>query len=198
MLPESKNIQTIADNIRSLEKQINTIDVEIPPHVAADAGKYLGVDSSGDLEFSKPLPETTGALTGDVLGLTGEGKILGWITPYTPRAYSSTEEVNTGQKWIDGKDVYFKVFSGTFPVISSSSNQTLVSDFEFDSVIDCTLVVKKVTTSYRANNIIQISSNIVAQGVGTLYSESDYYFIIYYTKPDPGHENLSKKKGTKK
>lgn len=183
----SRNPDVMDKNIQRLADGLNDLDVEIPEHSSADAGKYLGVDSSGDLEFSDPFPDTTGASTGDVLGLTGEGKVPNWITPYTPPAYSSTAEVNTGQKWVDGKDIYCKVFSGTYPEISSQSNQ-VVGNLDFDNIIGSTLFHIAPTNTTVQNNVILYNKNnkyITVIAVSTAYSQYDYNLIVYYTKPDP-------------
>ena len=50
-------------------------------------------------------------------------------TPYTPPAYS-LEEVNTGKKWIDGKDIYEKVISLDAPLtVSRNGSNTGIAPF---------------------------------------------------------------------
>lgn len=50
-------------------------------------------------------------------------------TPYTPPAYS-TEEVNTGRKWIDGKDIYEKVITlETALTVSKNGSDTNIAPF---------------------------------------------------------------------
>ena len=175
MLPESKNIQTIADNIRSLENQINALDVEIPPHASADAGKILAVDSKGDLEWKKEYS-------------------------YTPPAYSSTEEVNTGQKWIDGKDIYMKMLSGTFPEITTATNMPIGIIEGAESIVNTYSLIKSGSTSIINRYYIVFYSNTYGFQMGnvsTAYSECDYIAIIYYTKVNET-ETKSKKGGNKK
>lgn len=55
--------------------------------------------------------ETLGGVkVGEGLSIDPEtGALSANATPYTPPAYSTTEKA-TGQKWIDGKDIYVKVF----------------------------------------------------------------------------------------
>lgn len=176
MLPESKNIQTIADNIRSLENQINALDVEIPSHAAADAGKILAVDSDGDLEWREE-------------------------TQYIPPAYS-TEEVNTGQKWIDGKDIYCIVITGQLPVIESNYTLT-INDLIFDSVvrIDELLYDGSVYTVNRnVRNYTKTNSRFGVYSINAIFSEYYYAYSLYYTKsdPEPSTETKSKKGGNKK
>lgn len=177
MLPESKNIQTIADNIRSLENQINALDVEIPSHGAADAGKILAVDSEGDLEWKTEYS-------------------------YTPPAYS-TEEVKTGQKWIDGKDIYCKVLAGQFPEITSTATQTVGSVGTISAIIMTTQIIEISTHYYATPYNIQISKasgEVRLVSVPATYSEAYYDIVVYYTKPDPepSPETKSKKGGNKK
>ena len=184
MLPESKNIQTIADNIRSLENQINALDVEIPPHASTDAGKILAVDSDGDLEWKNENP------------------------PYVPPAYS-TEEVNTGQKWIDGKDIYCRVFSSNTPETSSSGTYYLI-DLDDNNVISCygyiTLSDVRVffNTATGAGNIFlqQKETGEIAftTNSASSFSNKPFTLVVYYTKPDPtpSTETKSKKGGNKK
>ena len=177
MLPESKNIQTIADNIRTLENQINALDVEIPPHVAADAGKILAVDSEGDLEWKTEYS-------------------------YTPPAYS-TDEVNTGQKWIDGRDIYSIIFTGDLPTISGSSNIVFEIDIDIDILVDINAVVRSAgytAQTNRYNASYQPASGITIYSVAVGYSLGTYSVSLFYTKPVPVPvtETKSKKGGTKK
>ena len=180
MLPESKNIQTIADNIRTLENQINALDVEIPPHASADSGKILSVDSEGDLEWKTEYS-------------------------YTPPAYSSTEEVNTGQKWIDGRDVYCKVITSNLPILETTTNHLIeYSDLNFDLIIDFEAIVTSsnglIITNRYGLAIQKSVSQITIYSISSSYSEGKALVIIYYVKPDPvpSTETKSKKGGNKK
>ena len=183
MLPESKNIQTIADNIRTLENQINALDVEIPPHASTDAGKVLSVDSDGDLEWRDE-------------------------TPYIPPAYSSTEEVNTGQKWTDGKDIFMKSFSGNMGTGESSVN--IATSLSVDNIVNMTgcltLDYRKYPLNFYINSATRFyasydtQTNTVIVGGATAFANCDFTITVYYTKPDPepSTETKSKKGGTKK
>ena len=162
---DSTNPRQLADNIRKLWDKFKSI--------------------SGDL-----LPSRSTATTGQILKLTGETKTPAWADEYsyTPPAYSETE-VNTGKKWIDGKDVYCKVLYNQFPVITTTSNQA-IGTLTYDSVIDVGFIVTNNSGFFgRLNNNISISSgNITVSGVSATYSEYYYISIIYYTKPDPAPE----------
>lgn len=53
----------------------------------------------------------------------------GGDTPYTPPAYS-TDEVNTGRKWIDGKDIFEKVITlETALTVSRNGSDTAIAPF---------------------------------------------------------------------
>ena len=187
-LPDSTNVRVIADNVKKLEKQINDLDVEIPSHGVGDAGKYLGVDSSGDLAFSNvpnELPPTTGAAAGQILALDND-KAPEWVNNYNLN-YSETE-INTGKKWIDGKDIYSRVFSGTLPVISQTTNVDISSEFSADVILDVALFVIIYSNIRKLPSAIDYAINsslLRAQSITTTYSECNYYTIVYYTKPTP-------------
>jgi hypothetical protein len=51
--------------------------------------------------------------------------------PYTPPNYS-TNEINTGVKWIDGKDIYQK----TYNTITMSSTSVTIDTISIDTLID--------------------------------------------------------------
>ena len=52
---------------------------DIPEHTSADAGKVLGVNSSGNLAWVLEIPEHTSADAGKVLGIDENGN-LAWVT----------------------------------------------------------------------------------------------------------------------
>ena len=112
MLPESKNLQVVADNIRKLESQIKEIDPGIPSYSEADSGKILSVDSDGDLEWrdeTEELPSYSSSDDGKILGVDSNGD-LEWRGEAGGSFDYSTSEVDTGQKWTDGSTIYAKTF----------------------------------------------------------------------------------------
>ena len=187
MLPESKNIKIIADNIRALENRVNELDVEIPPHTSTDSGKVLAVDSEGELEWKTEYP-------------------------YAPPAYSSTEEVNTGQKWIDGKDIY--MVTKTWESITEGVITFDLTDCDIDHIVNvigslnapnftCLLNYYSSSTSRFASNYSRTNKSLgVATGTTTNFLDGSGHVTIYYTKvsptPSPSTETKSKKGGTKK
>ena len=119
-----ENIRMIAEELERVKNNLHNLDVEIPPHASTDAGKILAVDSEGDLEWKTEYS-------------------------YTPPAYSSTEEVNTGQKWIDGRYIYRKTF--TIPADPDATGGSAISktfdltEYDINNVIDIKSVYSLVT-----------------------------------------------------
>lgn len=176
MLPDSMNVSVIADNIRAIWDRIK--------------------DISGHI-----LPATTSATTGQILKLTGENKTPTWEDEYsyTPPAYSETE-INTGRKWIDGKDIYAKTFTGT---TTSSTTDKKFADTGISS--DCTIIDFKGLTKQgniigaigyyiEATNRLQIYVRVDSGEYKIMYITGSSFLYgttivtVYYTKPDPTPE----------
>ena len=196
----STNIKVISEEIQRLKDQVHAIDVEVPDPSQATDGQILSVDDGKYVISDPELPATTAASAGDVLGLVGEAKTPGWITPYTPWDYSSTNEVNTGQKWIDGKDVYCKVFTGTFGSDNTPVTAGTISDI--GSIVNCYLItvdnahlLKLFVTTYITVN--ETNGNVVATPLNATYFEQDFSAVVYYTKVTP-ELTATRKKTTKK
>ena len=155
------------------------------------------------------LWEKVAGITADVSAVdakaTATAATLAGILPRIPKDYS-TEEVNTGQKWIDGKDVYIKYLTGSFPTIISSSTQLLGSIGAIDSLIDTDLFIEVSDNhTYKTASTFDCyltTGQIYAAGVSPSYSEKNFYIIVKYTKPDPVPAQLDnetkKRKTTKK
>ncbi len=176
MLPDSMNVGVIAENIKKLEAMVQEAGSELPTPEAGDVGKILKVGS--------------------------DGYELATEYSYTPPAYSSTAEVNTGQKWIDGKDIYVKVLSGTLPEIASTSNQSI-------SGLDSGLMLVDIDGYFDAGNgpssILHFTvryniedGEVKVGSVQTAYSLAAYTLIVRYTKPAPVPSTETKKKTPKK
>ena len=205
----STNIKVMSEEIQHLKDEVHNLDVEIPSHDSGDAGKYLGVDASGDLEFSNvpsDLPVTTEAATGDVLGLTGEEKIPGWITPFTPFSFS-TQEINTGFKWVDGKDIYCKSATGTCPDSGYTLTMLSLTDFSnVDSIINIFFSVHD-TTNTRYNfyspapfltDTGYLNLSLSASIFGQKYNTAIFYTRNEPTRDDDTNEEQEVKKNTRK
>lgn len=101
----------------------------------------------------------------------------------------STSEVNTGFKWVDGKDIYKKTINfGALPNNTSKSVAHGITNLE--SIIDCAGVAISGTTvlnlnEYDGSNYIRL---IPRQGVNiTIFTSSDRttylaYVTLWYTK----------------
>ena len=201
-MPNSRNIKTMSDEIQHLKDEVHNLDVEIPTHTSGDSGKYLGVDSSGDLAFSNvpnELPPTTGATAGQILALDND-KAPEWVNNYNLN-YSETEHL-TGQKCIDGKDVYMITFSGNTP---DSETNYISLNLTYDTIISFCGVYLFSNQNYRdLNRVFQVSS-INAKTALYLYKGPDsttynipFTLTVFYTKPtlsaltsgDPNREAL--------
>lgn len=106
-----------------------------------------------------------------------------------PKDYSTTETA-TGQKWIDGKDIFCKVITGVLPVIETTSNVYLGTVDANLNIIDiiCILTTTGSAISYKyASHIVyNVANGVISQNaITSSFSEGDYKLILYYTKPDP-------------
>lgn len=126
--------------------------------------------------------------------VTGIEKKISDNTAYTPPAYSSTGEVNTGQKWIDGKDIYCKSFTGAFTgdSVGIATGITGISDvIDIKSVITNTNE-SEITISYccgfyvatatRNNITLNITSGALTVQSATTFTNGKYIVTVYYTK----------------
>lgn len=163
--------------VGELKKNVATLITEVGP-----SGENL-------------LPSRSTATTGQILKLTGENKTPAWADEYsyTPPAFSETE-VNTGKKWIDGKDIYCKVYRGTFPEIQTGSLIDISEDV--NNYLYSNGYILQGTTFYSVNAYytstytsgVNSTSTGVKIRISTGYSLADYVLIVYYTKPDPAPE----------
>lgn len=116
------------------------------------------------------------------------GKILsneGWIDPpqgYTPPNYSTSEQ-NTGQKGLDGSDIYFRTFTGT-----SATQFTLGLNIKEIYRIDGYILkdsYKYIYPFMDTSDFINVSvspSNDVRISTSNYFSGGDYMFTVFYTK----------------
>lgn len=107
-----------------------------------------------------------------------------------PKDYSTTETA-TGQKWIDGRDVYCKVISDNIPAIETATNVTILTDTDIDNIIKYDFVVNSSNTENLrlASTVVhnKTTGTIIVYSVPQVYSEEPYKSIIYYVKkPTPG------------
>lgn len=124
------------------------------------------------------------------------GKILsneGWIDPPNSIKNYSTTEQKTGQKWIDGKDIYFK--SGTYSIPSGHGINIIESNITsyLDKLIDVKLCLYYTSDgsyqytpmyvgSTQTGNISVDNNDLVFNSVNENLSPYTAYYTIYYTK----------------
>lgn len=98
----------------------------------------------------------------------------------------STDEVATGQKWIDGKDIYCKVYvpASTQALVSNRWTNLGVS-LTIDTLIDCQINFTDVTEGHFGGNDGIFLTQKTATGID-YYSQTAVgniaFAIIYYTK----------------
>ena len=102
----------------------------------------------------------------------------------------STEEVKTGETWIDGKPIYRKVVTGT---INATGNNQVILTGNIDSLIDYSgyisdpaenlkLIIGKSTyIDGGSSRIIQISNSLY-MGYANNYHNLGFYAVVEYTK----------------
>ena len=168
---------------------MDTDDIEIIQITDIQRGNNYGITLFGttygiiNMDFDQ---NESGLVPGYSVG--DAGKILstnGWINPptYTPPSYSTTEQ-NTGQKGLDGSDIYFRTFTGT----SSSTQFTLGINVKEIYGINGYILKDsyKFIYPYRdTSDFINASitpSKDVRFTTSNYFSGGDYMFTVYYTK----------------
>lgn len=199
------NVPSFAD-LDAIAKQIENIPTftsndrafleELPAFPSEDGTKVLkATTTSGETSLSygdieNELPETptedgTKVLTATTV--SGE-TVLSWENPSTVN-YSTTEQL-TGQKWIDGKDIYSKTVNlGTLPndtvktVSADISPNTVVKIEAFCVDANSTLPIPRTASG---NNSIDIyytySTNSIVVTTEKDMSTHTGYVTLYYTK----------------
>lgn len=159
-------------------------DLEFPDdhvYITNQVFQPAGVSSNGTKGL---VPRPSAGDTGKILSNEG------WIDApesYTPPNYSTTEQ-KTGQKWIDGKDLYFRVVEGngsftTADYFGSYSGQ-ISPGFSFDNIwLDRNMSYLITSGGVKEGFLFMQNSN----GTLTLLtcasrSSVDYKVIFYYTK----------------
>ena len=156
-------------------------------------GTGLSIDAeTGALSNPNPTPyslPTAGAETlggvkvGTGLSIDAETGVLSNNNPtqYTPPAYS-TSEVNTGEKWIDGKDIFRKVFSSVGQVSLISSDWTNVAQLSgAETVINIVVITTDNTMMDGRTRWNYSNGNIRGASNSNMTYEIDF-IIVEYTK----------------
>ena len=202
MLPESKNIQIIADNIRALENQINELDVEIPSHTSSDAGKVLSVDSAGDLEWrneTKELPDVSSTDEGKILTVNDVGE---WeaSTPTTPDAGLVKKISYTGtgttpaEVTMEEPEMIFGIGSddgySIAPFSLKASNGILL-------LAGSTPSMAQIPISY-SDGKLTIGTGAFGWTAAMCFNSGSKAYDLYYVPKQTTNVSKSKKGGTKK
>lgn len=201
MIPDSTNVRVMADNIRKLHQEVEAA-VELPTVTGSDEGKILTVNSSGKwaaLDPASQLPAVTSEDEGSLLTVNSSGE---WAkgNPVVGNIDYSTTEQNTGIKWIDGEDIYSKVFSGT--VTASGASTIIDLDFEIGGHLinvsgyivtsdNIETTVNCSRSSSLLTNVRKDAQNKLSMYVasGTQYDAATYCFEVRYTKNIPVPSN---------
>lgn len=104
--------------------------------------------------------------------------------------YSTTEK-KTGQKWIDGKDIYFRTFTGSLDGTTSThitdipNINTIVSysgmvkgaNYPIDITVPYNDGTRTIALNYRPGNYLSLTYN-----TSVYQNFSNYSITVYYTK----------------
>lgn len=160
MLHDSMDVGVLAENVRLLQKEIEKAGSELPTPEAGDVGKILKVGS--------------------------EGYELATEYSYTPPAYVSEGETNTGVKWTDDKDIYKKIIAGTTP--TESGTATIATLTGFDTIV-CWYGTIGDTIIHEIERSLDINFSYASGKMAAAFSGSTlnvpYKLIIEYTKSTP-------------
>lgn len=163
-------------------------DLEFPDdhvYITNQVFQPAGVSSNGTKGL---VPRPSAGDTGKILSNEG------WIDApesYTPPNYSTTEQ-KTGQKWTDGKDIYFK--SGTYTIPSGQGTHIIESNVTqyIDILLDVKCNMKYTDGTYQyapcyigtnqAGYISIDNNNLVFEAINESLGDYTAHFTIYYTK----------------
>lgn len=149
-------------------------------------GDNLTVEEDGTLKAPDPytLPIAAddtlgGIIVGDNLTVEEDGT-LNAADPYSPLNYSTTEQA-TGQKWIDGQDIYACVFDLESDVSIGSSTYS-------DTTIDASGIAKIIEARAMQSNgtykLINASCDSTYVKITSPFSSDTVrYITLFYTKP---------------
>ena len=154
-----------------------------------------GTEGAPAYELPVASAETLGGIkVGENLSI--EDGVLSAESGYTPLNYSTTEEQNTGIKWVDGKDIYVKTFSLLAQTSSTSEPHNIadLTDLNIGFVINIEGV--GYVNSAQSNSPILSTGQSLSfrylrdtkylqyyQTFSSSYS-IDVYCTVYYTKQD--------------
>ena len=156
----------------------------IPPNPFPPSSEQQGNGGGSQYELPIASAETLGGVkVGTGLSIDGETGELSNTnpTPYTPPTYSTTEQA-TGKKWIDGKDIFVRVFDLGSDVSIGSSSYT-------DTNIDASGISKIIDAKGMQSNgtykLINASCDATYVKISSPFSSDTVrYITLYYTKTE--------------
>ena len=185
----SINIKVMSEEIQRIKDKLHAIDVEVPDPSQATDGQILSVDDGKYVISDPELPATTEAATGDVLGLTGEGKAPGWITPFTPPSYVLNEDVDTGVKTEDGEAIYKRKYTFTTP---ESGTSTVFQRSDINLLTFDLYVTNASGNLYNMFNVggpapqfTNAGDFVISAPTSAAFQGQTGYMYITFTKPAP-------------
>ena len=161
-------------------------------------GEGLSINSeTGELSNDNPTPYELPIASDETLGgvMVGNGLSIdvetGELTndnptPYAPPAYS-TNEIDTGLKWIDGKTIYRKVINvGDIGASGTATYTHNISNFEHVVSFDCVGISNDGYSYCNDGVVLQYATDTIF-GYRKTFDTSGYtsYFIVEYTKVTP-------------
>ena len=104
-----------------------------------------------------------------------------------------TDEIDTGMKWIDGKTIYRKVFTGTF--LSNNDTVILTTSNNIDKIINQYGNINNIEglnvpigTAYYARTgeltrvVVTTTHNLALNAKQEFYANMNYQAVVEYTK----------------
>ena len=127
----------------------------------------------------------------DTLPMGTEVDYDGSVVPsgWTEIPYYSTDEIDTGMKWIDGKPIYRKVIENTMP--STLTYKTILINSNIENYVKIDGYIKRITDNgflcipafYESIwNLNSFNGNIIVELKNIDYANKDIVLIIEYTK----------------
>lgn len=161
--------------------QFNTI----PPNPFPPSSESAGEGGGGSYVLPVATSEKLGGVkVGNGLSINANGVLSNDNpTPYTPIAYSTTEQ-DTGKKWVDGSAIYCKTYSvGALP---NSSNVQFTNDIvNFKNVINVEAFgVSNDGYSFAKDGIVMQYCNASTFAFRTSFDATGYdgFITVYYIK----------------
>lgn len=165
---------------------------------------YYGIKKNVLSTISKLAGAKVIKTIGDGLKLTAAGKLscdidtdtmefkAGKLAAKSTGFDFSTDEVNTGQKWIDGKDIFCKVLSNQILSIPGGATyfDISLSDLNIDTPVkaDCIapadgVIIPWVTDSFNSCIGVKYTKTAISfRGSGSARTVSGVNITLYYTK----------------